>query len=83
LIQPHGTNVNHTLVKQGWCWHYPKYAPGDAVLEWLEMETREGRRTAGPLVVTFECLRFCTRDFSGSMCNTRPCRYRGTPTPRK
>jgi micrococcal nuclease len=24
-----GTNVNHALVKQGWCWWYQKYAPGD------------------------------------------------------
>jgi micrococcal nuclease len=24
-----GTNVNHTLVKDGWCWWYRKYAPGD------------------------------------------------------
>ena len=28
-----GTNVNHELVKQGWCWWYRKYAPGDVVLE--------------------------------------------------
>ena len=31
-----GTNVNHTLVKDGWCWWYWKYAPGDAPLEGLE-----------------------------------------------
>jgi micrococcal nuclease len=24
-----GTNVNHTLVKDGWWWWYRKYAPGD------------------------------------------------------
>jgi len=23
-----GTNVNHTLVGDGWCWWYRKYAPG-------------------------------------------------------
>ena len=23
-----GTNVNHTLVNDGWCWWYRKYAPG-------------------------------------------------------
>ena len=24
-----GTNVNYTLVKEGWCWWYRKYAPCD------------------------------------------------------
>jgi len=27
---PDGTNVNHTLVKDGWCWWYRKYAPEEA-----------------------------------------------------
>jgi restriction endonuclease len=31
---PDGTNVNHTLVKEGW-W-YRKYAPGDTFAEQLE-----------------------------------------------
>ena len=39
-----GTNVNQELVKQGWCWWYRKYAPGDTVLEQLEREAREGRK---------------------------------------
>jgi endonuclease YncB( thermonuclease family) len=39
-----GTNVNHTLVKGGWCWWYRKYAPGDRVLEGLEAEARAGRK---------------------------------------
>jgi micrococcal nuclease len=39
-----GTNVNHTLVKDGWCWWYRKYAPGDTVLEGLEQEAREAKR---------------------------------------
>jgi len=26
VILPDGTNVNHTLVKDGWCWWYRKYA---------------------------------------------------------
>jgi endonuclease YncB( thermonuclease family) len=39
-----GTNVNHELVKNGWCWWYRKYAPGNTVLEGLEKEAREGRR---------------------------------------
>jgi endonuclease YncB( thermonuclease family) len=30
------------LVKDGWCWWYRKYAPGDRVLEGLEHDAREG-----------------------------------------
>ena len=33
-------NVNQEFVKQGWCWGYRKYAPGDTVLEGLENEAR-------------------------------------------
>lgn len=44
VILPDGTNVNHTLVKEGWCWWYRKYAPRDLVLEGLEREAREGRK---------------------------------------
>ena len=36
-----GTNINHTLVKDDWCWWYWKYAPGDTVLEGFEKEARE------------------------------------------
>jgi endonuclease YncB( thermonuclease family) len=39
-----GTHVNHTLVKDGWCWWYRKDAPGDAVLERLETEARESKK---------------------------------------
>ena len=39
-----GTHVNHTLVKDGWCWWYRKYAPGDTALEGLENEAREARK---------------------------------------
>jgi hypothetical protein len=39
-----GTSVNHTLVKNGWCWWYRKYAPRDTVLEGLERDAREGRK---------------------------------------
>jgi len=38
-----GTNVNHTLVKDGWCWWYRKYAPGDTVLEGLQKDAREAK----------------------------------------
>ena len=37
-------NVNQELVKQGWCWRYRKYAPGDTVLKELENEAREARK---------------------------------------
>jgi endonuclease YncB( thermonuclease family) len=39
-----GTNANHTLVKDGWCWWYRKYAPGDTVLERLEKEARDAKK---------------------------------------
>jgi micrococcal nuclease len=39
-----GTNVNHELVKEGWCWWYRKYAPGDTALEGLEKEARAAKK---------------------------------------
>jgi endonuclease YncB( thermonuclease family) len=39
-----GTHVNYTLVKDGWCWWYRKYASGNTVLEGLEKEAREGKK---------------------------------------
>jgi endonuclease YncB( thermonuclease family) len=42
VLLPDGTNVNHTLVKEGWCWWYRKYAPRNTVLVGLEKEAREG-----------------------------------------
>ena len=44
VLLPDGTNVNHELVKDGWCWWYRKYAPGDVVLEELEIAARETKR---------------------------------------
>ena len=44
VLLPDGTNVNHELVKQGWCWWYRKYAPRDTVLEGLEQEAREAKK---------------------------------------
>ena len=35
VLLPDGTNVNHMLVKDGWCWWYRKYAPGNVILEEL------------------------------------------------
>ena len=39
-----GTHVNHTLVKEGWCWWYRKYAPRNRELERLERNAREGKK---------------------------------------
>jgi micrococcal nuclease len=44
LILPDGMNLNQELVKQGWCWWYRKYAPGDTVLEGLEKDARDARK---------------------------------------
>jgi micrococcal nuclease len=44
VLLPDGTTVNHTLVKNGWCWCYRKYAPDDTVLEGLEKEAREEKK---------------------------------------
>jgi endonuclease YncB( thermonuclease family) len=44
VLLPDGMNLNQELVKQGWCWWYRKYAPGDTVLEGLERDAREGRK---------------------------------------
>ena len=43
VILPHGTNVNHELVRDGWRWWYRKYALGNTTLERLEAEARESR----------------------------------------
>jgi len=39
-----GTNVNHALVKDGWCWWYRKYAPFNSELEKLESEARAAKK---------------------------------------
>ena len=44
VILSDGTNINHELVKEGSCWWYRKYAPGDTVLEGLEKEAREAKK---------------------------------------
>ena len=36
--------THQELIKQGWCWRYRKYAPGDMVLEGLETDAREARK---------------------------------------
>jgi micrococcal nuclease len=44
ILLPDGTNVNHTLVKDGWCWWYRKYVSGNVELEKLEKEAREAKK---------------------------------------
>jgi micrococcal nuclease len=39
-----GTHVNHTLVKDGWCWWYRKYAPLNTELEKLVKDAREAKQ---------------------------------------
>ena len=45
VIVPDGMNLNQELVKQGWCWRYRKYGPGDTVLEegWRMKHERGGK----------------------------------------
>ena len=47
VILPDGLNLNETLVEDGRCWWYRKYAPDDTVLEKLEAEAREPRMACG------------------------------------
>jgi endonuclease YncB( thermonuclease family) len=41
---PDGLNLNGKLIRQGWCWWYRKYSPGDTVLEGLENEARAAKK---------------------------------------
>jgi endonuclease YncB( thermonuclease family) len=49
VLLPDGMNLNQELVRDGWCWRYRKYGPGDTVLEELAQGAREGRKNCGPL----------------------------------
>ena len=40
VLLPDGTNVNHALIKDGWCWWYRRYTPGNGELETLEAEAK-------------------------------------------
>ena len=44
MLLPDGMNINQEFVKQGWCWLYRLYAPGDTVMEGLQKEPREARK---------------------------------------
>jgi micrococcal nuclease len=47
VITPDGTQVNHTLLKDGWCWWERKYAAADVMLEGLEQNAREAKKGLG------------------------------------
>jgi len=44
IILSDGRNLNHELVKEGWCWWYRKYAPDYATLQALEAEARQAKK---------------------------------------
>jgi endonuclease YncB( thermonuclease family) len=44
VFLPDGMSLNQELIKQGWCWWYRKYAPGDVVLGGLATEAREAKK---------------------------------------
>jgi micrococcal nuclease len=37
-------NVNHELVKEGWCWWFRKFVPKDEVLKRSEQEAKEAKK---------------------------------------
>ena len=44
MILSDGMNLNQELTKQGWCWWYRKYAPGNIELESLEKDARDAKK---------------------------------------
>ncbi len=44
IVLPDGRMLNQELVRDGFCWWYRKYAPGDTTLERFETEAREAGR---------------------------------------
>jgi len=44
VLLPDGTHVNRTLVKNGWCWWYRKYAPKNTELASLEQHAGEAKK---------------------------------------
>jgi hypothetical protein len=74
---PDGMNVNHELVKEGWCWWYRKYVPGDTILEGLEKKAQDfvggqSGRGAHPvlLLALSRCFRYLSPAENGLQC---PC----------
>jgi hypothetical protein len=44
-----GADSNHTLVKDGWCWWYWKYAHGDTMVEGLGRKRAKRRKACGTI----------------------------------
>ena len=44
VVLPDGRMLNRELVREGACWWYQKYAPGDMVLQGLENAARAERK---------------------------------------
>jgi endonuclease YncB( thermonuclease family) len=47
VLLPDGTHVNCTLVKNGWCWWYRKYAPRNTELARLRRMHERRRKAYG------------------------------------
>jgi hypothetical protein len=58
-----GMNLNHELVKQGWCWWYRKYALLNYGLRCLDMASST---IFEPGLIHFENHEFCRFDMRGS-----------------
>jgi micrococcal nuclease len=41
VVLADGTHVNHTLIRDSWCWWHRKYAPRNRELERLEKTAQE------------------------------------------
>lgn len=44
VVLANGKNLNHELVRGGWCWWFTRYAPDDYELEGLEQAARQARK---------------------------------------
>lgn len=44
VVSVAGENVNLRMVRDGWAWHFVKYAPNDKVLAAAQTDAREARR---------------------------------------
>jgi endonuclease YncB( thermonuclease family) len=49
VLLPDGTNVNHTLVKDGCCWWYRKYAAGVRCWKGWRRKHERGGKACGPI----------------------------------
>jgi micrococcal nuclease len=44
VFLPDGTNANHVLVQNGYCWWYREYAPNDIALKQLEEAAKASKK---------------------------------------